>query len=84
LTERSIAHDNAILQTESRPEIEEYPHRNKPETSYVKEVGYIEKGTGKHQSNTVYSTDGIARCLQADGDSKNPMKVVINESKTDR
>jgi len=83
-TERSIAHDNAILQTASRPETGEYTRRNKPETSYVKEVGYIEKGTGKHQSNVVYSTDGIARCLQADGDSKNPLKVVVNESKTDR
>lgn len=26
----------------------------------IEELGYLEKGTGKHQSNTVYSTGGIS------------------------
>ena len=29
------------------------------------ELGYIEKGTGKHQSNTVYGGGGVAPCLCA-------------------
>lgn len=31
----------------------------------VIELGYIEKGTGKHQSNVVYSTDGLAPTICA-------------------
>ena len=33
-------------------------------TSSMK-IGWIEKGTGEHQSNQVYSRDGCARALQA-------------------
>lgn len=31
----------------------------------IQEVGHIEKGTGKHQSNIVYSTRGLAPTLTA-------------------
>ena len=31
----------------------------------VLEVGFIEKGTGKHQSNIVYSEDGVAPTIMA-------------------
>ena len=41
------------------------------------EVGYLKKSEGgtKHQPNTVYSTDGVARCTTA-CDYKSPMLVV--------
>lgn len=41
----------------------------------VQKLGYIEKGTGEHQSNSVYSEDGISPGLNA-SDSKEPVKVV--------
>lgn len=31
----------------------------------IEEVGYLEKGTGKHQSNVVYSAGGVAPTLTA-------------------
>lgn len=31
----------------------------------IEELGYLEKGTGKHQSNTVYSTGGVSPALTA-------------------
>ncbi|MBR2553403.1 MAG: hypothetical protein IKE94_00965 [Aeriscardovia sp.] len=44
----------------------------------VIQVGYVERGTGKHQSNEVYDPNGLARTLQA-GDWKSPLKIIINE-----
>lgn len=43
--------------------------------SKVKDVGFLERGTGKHQSNTVYGTDGVSPCLYA-GQYKEPFKIV--------
>ena len=40
-------------------------------------IGYVEKGTGQHQSNEVYSTD-IARTL-THSDFKSPMKIIDEE-----
>ncbi len=48
------------------------------ETGGVKEVGYIEKGSGKHQSNMVYDPNGLARTMQS-SDYKAPMKVIVDE-----
>ena len=39
------------------------------------EIGYIEKGTGQHQSNTVYSTDDVSRTLAA-SDYKSPPMIL--------
>lgn len=41
-------------------------------------MGFIEKGTGQHQSNTVYGIDGISPCLNA-VNYKEPIKVVCND-----
>ena len=38
----------------------------------VKELGYIEKGTGKHQSNIVYSKYGLCPTLSASLGVKQP------------
>lgn len=44
------------------------------------EVGYIDKGTGKHQSNIVYSIEGIAPTVCASFSIKQPpTMVLINE-----
>lgn len=40
-------------------------------------LGYIEKGTGKHQSNMVYSIEGVAPCL-THSDEKQPYKIIEN------
>lgn len=51
--------------------------QTEPVLSRVNEVGFIEKGTGKHQSNTIYSADGISPCLNA-VNYKEPIKVVTD------
>lgn len=48
------------------------------ETGTVNEIGYIENGTGKHQSNMVYSPNGLARAMQ-ETDWKCPMKIADEE-----
>ena len=47
--------------------------------SFVSETGYIEKGTGQHQSNTVYSANGVSPTLTAT-DYKRPVKVDLSEN----
>lgn len=41
----------------------------------VNTLGYLEKGTGKHQSNMVYGTDGLIPSEYA-VQYKDPFKVV--------
>ncbi len=41
----------------------------------VQKVGYIDKGTGEHQSNVVYSADGISRCLDATDYKHKPLII---------
>jgi len=45
----------------------------------AQQVGYIEKGTGKHQSNTVYDGENIAPTLAA-SDYKEPIKIAIKNN----
>ena len=46
----------------------------------IVEVGFIDKGTGKHQSNIVYSTNGIAPTVCAAFCVKQPpTMVLVNE-----
>lgn len=42
----------------------------------IKEVGFIDKGTGKHQSNIVYSAGGIAPTLTASLGVKTSIMIV--------
>ena len=42
---------------------------------YVNTLGYLEKGTGKHQSNTVYDSNGLVPTEYA-VQWKEPFKVV--------
>ncbi len=43
----------------------------------IKIVGFIDKGTGAHQSNLVYSTDGIAPCVCAMFSIKQPPTMIL-------
>jgi hypothetical protein len=43
-------------------------------TECVREIGYINKGTGKHQSNTVYSPIGVCPTIPAVS-YKEPLKI---------
>lgn len=38
---------------------------HEPKVLEIKELGFIEKGTGKHQSNIVYSSDGLCPTIPA-------------------
>ena len=48
------------------------------ELSSVKSLGFIEKGTGQHQSNTIYGSDGVSPCLNS-VNYKEPIKIVETE-----
>lgn len=54
-----------------------YAESNEINIGVCKRVGFIDRGTGKHQSNEVYSTD-IARTL-THSDYKSPMKIIDEE-----
>lgn len=42
----------------------------------IEELGFIDKGTGKHQSNVVYSAGGIAPTLTATLGVKNALMII--------
>lgn len=42
----------------------------------IEELGFIDKGTGKHQSNIVYSAGGIAPTLTATLGVKNALMII--------
>lgn len=44
------------------------------------ELGFIERGTGQHESNTVYDSQGLSPCQSAT-QHKNPTKVIIQKNK---
>ena len=45
------------------------------------QLGFMDNGTGQHQSNTVYSTEGICPCISTlkDGGTQQ-IKVLVNGS----
>ena len=47
------------------------------------QLGYMDNGTGKHQSNTVYSIEGVCPCISTliKGGTQQ-IKVIVNESKS--
>lgn len=47
------------------------------------QLGFMDNGTGQHQSNTVYSTEGICPCISTlkDGGTQQ-IKVLVNGSKS--
>lgn len=48
--------------------------------SSVKSMGFIDNGTGKHQSNMVYSKNGLSRCIDAT-DYKHSQRIVLDDEK---
>lgn len=78
MTEQSVSQENGTLQTVSQQNtIVEYPINSKLESllQRINEVGFIDKGTGQHQSNTVYSDNGCCPCFNA-VNHKESIKVV--------
>ena len=45
-------------------------------------MGFIEKGTGRHLSNSVYSGFGISPCIMASLGIKQPGIFIVVEDKT--
>ena len=45
----------------------------------AQQIGYIEKGSGQHQSNTIYDGENISPCLNA-SDCKEPVKILIKNA----
>lgn len=49
-------------------------------TGVVVQVGHLESGTGRHQSNTVYSPTGISPALTTiEGGGTQQVKVLVTE-----
>ena len=48
-------------------------------------LGFIENGTGRHQSNTVYSVSVVCTCISTlfEGGTQQ-IKVLVNESESNR
>lgn len=46
----------------------------------VKELGYIEKGTGQHQSNTIYDSEGLSPTICSADAIKCPLKFLIKNA----
>ncbi len=81
MTAQSKSQSEEKSQTASWQRIMESQHRARQETlsQKVNEMGFIEKGTGKHQSNTIYSENGVSPCLNS-VNYKEPLKVLIDTS----
>ena len=47
---------------------------------FVKEIGFIEKGTGQHQSNTVYDIEGLCPTICSSEAWKSPYKFMIKNA----
>ena len=42
-------------------------------------IGWLEKGTGKHQSNAVFDKDGLSPCIMAGFAIKQPATMIVVE-----
>lgn len=68
--------DKQMLQLHSCPEItRDSATTVAMQPLNVRELGFIEKGTGKHQSNTVYGSDELSPTITAVS-WKEPLKVI--------
>ncbi|MCL2052268.1 MAG: DNA (cytosine-5-)-methyltransferase [Lachnospiraceae bacterium] len=66
----------ARLLVEKYKEKQANKQARKANKTNINEAGHLEKGTGKHQSNKVYGTDGTARTLTAH-DGTDPMRIIL-------
>ena len=53
--------------------------QREPVLSNVNELGFIEQGTGKHQSNIIYGVNGICPC-ECSTQHKEPFKILEESS----
>ena len=76
MTSHSATQKQSNVQAQSRHGMtQECASTSTNDQAYVNGLGYLEKGTGKHQSNSVYGTDGLCPCEYA-GQWKEPLKVM--------
>ena len=74
LTSQEELKSQTVLPHEQTEEFQ-ITDKKEVELSSINELGFIERGTGKHQSNIVYGSDGICPCEYA-GQYKEPFKVL--------
>ena len=78
MTSQSTSREKSKLQTASvQGQTEESAITGKKEvvSLNVNELGFIDHGSGKHQSNTVYGTDGVCPC-EYSVQYKEPFKIL--------
>ncbi len=85
MTSQSTIREQSTQQTVLQPMFQKMEIQsktgNQAEMVSVNTLGYIDNGTGKHESNTVYGTDGISPC-EYSVQHKEPLKVVVCERLT--
>ena len=62
-----------------RERSEEHRCERRPADAMQLSQGFIDRGTGEHQSNQVFSTGGLARTLQGELEKRNPLKIIEGE-----
>lgn len=70
--------EKSIFQTASKQDMmpeSVITDKKEVECLKVSELGFIERGTGQHQSNTIYGTDGICPC-EYSAQYKEPFKIL--------
>ena len=77
MTEQSTNQGNEILQTVSRQGVEVSLITEMKKTALSK-IGYMDKGSGEHQSNQVFNKDGICPTLPSVS-YKEPLKIIDDE-----
>ena len=80
---REIACSKTTREGWTRADTTDYICNELPENYNIKngckQIGYIEKGTGQHQSNTIYDGEKISPCLNA-SDYKEPIKILVKNA----
>lgn len=64
LSDRTSGNPNLVQRLEPNSEGISNTITTVQKDNMVLELGYIEKGTGKHQSNVVYSEDGLSPTIE--------------------
>ena len=76
-----MATDSVLNRSRERERESSEEHRGERRSADAMQLsqGFIDRGTGEHQSNQVFSTDGLARTLQGELEKRNPLKIIEGE-----
>lgn len=71
----NVQHCNLII---------EFKELKTMEYTEVNKLGFLDKGTGEHQSNIIYGTEGLSPCVCADFGVKQPPTMIVETDKVNK